>query len=181
MRRVLAAAALLLAGALGAGAGMAEYRLVAFTDLRGWAQDHHDAALEVFRTTCDRLRGAEWGAICALAATVPEGGARVFFEHFFQPVIVDPQEVALFTGYFEPELEGAVIPDARFRYPIYARPPDLPRSGPWHTRSEIEAGLLAGRGLELAWLENPVDVFFLQVQGSGRIRLPDGSVLRLGY
>lgn len=184
MRRLLAAAALLLAGAMGAGAGMAEttdYRLVAYTDLHGWAQDNHDAALGVFRTTCDRLRGADWGAICALAAAVPEGGARAFFEHLFQPVIVNPQESALFTGYFEPELEGALAADARFRYPIYARPPGLPSSGSWHTRAEIEAGLLAGQGLELAWLENPVDVFFLQVQGSGRIRLSDGSVLRLGF
>ncbi len=184
MCRALAAVALLLAGALGAEAAMAEaadYRLVAYSDLRGWAEDDHDAALAVFRTTCDRLRSADWTALCGLAAAVPEGGARVFFEHLFQPVIMNPQETALFTGYFEPELEGALAPDARFRYPIYARPPGLPQNGPWHSRAEIEAGLLAGQGLELAWLENPVDVFFLQVQGSGRIRLPDGGVLRLGY
>jgi membrane-bound lytic murein transglycosylase A len=101
---------------------------------------------------------------------------------FFRPVLVEDGTPALLTGYYEPELKGARAPDARFRVPIYRRPPDLTDGALYPTRAEIEDGaLLAGRGLEIAWLEDPVEAFFLQVQGSGRIRLPDGKVLRVGY
>lgn len=158
-----------------------EYSLLSFEDLSGWAQDDHAQALRVFRTTCDLVEGDDWAAICALALAVPDAGARAFFETLFRPVEINPRDRALFTGYFEPELDGSAERTERFRYPLYARPADAPSRGPWHSRAEIEQGLLAGRGLEIAWLDNPVDAFFLQIQGSGRIRLRDGQVIRLGY
>lgn len=158
-----------------------EYRLLSFEDLSGWARDDHAAALQVFRTTCDLIDGEDWAALCALATAVPPEGARAFFETLFRPVEINPRDTALFTGYFEPELEGSAERTERFRYPLYARPAELPARGEWYSRAEIEQGLLAGRGLEIAWLDNPVDAFFLQVQGSGRIRLRDGQVIRLGY
>lgn len=117
----------------------------------------------------------------------------------------DERGEVLFTGYYEIELEGSLVPSAAFPYPVYKRPPDLvdvattpptSRPGserlsvpanqglkrPYYTRREIDAeGKLQGRGLELLWLRNPVDGFFLHVQGSGQIRLPDGQIWRVQY
>lgn len=101
----------------------------------------------------------------------------------------DERGEVLFTGYYEIELEGSLVPSARFPYPLYKRPPDLVnveatqgQAGSYYTRREIDGeGKLRGRGLELFWLRNPVDGFFLHVQGSGQIRLPDGRVQRVHY
>ena len=164
-----------------AGTAVAEpvISLLDFADLPGWAEDDHAAALAAFTVTCGDMRPADWGSLCAIAKDAPD--ARAFFELFFKPVLIEDGEPMLFTGYFEPELPGARAPDERFRYPIHAVPDDLPTGTPWFTRREIDEGALAGRGLELAWLADPVDLFFLQIQGSGRIRLPDGSLMRVGY
>lgn len=153
-----------------------------FEALDGWLDDDHLAALTSFLNTCDLIDQPDWQPICAMAADVPKDdtSARSFFELFFKPVVVgDPP--ALFTGYFEPELDGSPTRSGRFKYPIYARPPELREGVAYHTRAAIEGGAIAGRGLELAWLDDPVDVYFLQVQGSGRIRMTDGSVVRVGY
>jgi membrane-bound lytic murein transglycosylase A len=154
-----------------------------FADLRDWQTDDHQAALNAFLVTCDLIEGAEWGPLCALApeATGSPASARAFFELFFRPVLIgDPP--ALFTGYYEPELAGSTSRTPRFAYPIYRLPPDLRADTVWYSREEIETrGLLRGRGLEIAWLDDPVEVYFLMVQGSGRIRLEDGSVIRVGY
>jgi membrane-bound lytic murein transglycosylase A len=100
---------------------------------------------------------------------------------FFRPVQIGVPP-ALLTGYYEPEIAGALRPDDTHRFPIYRRPPGLPSGARWASRAEIENdGLLAGRGLEIAWLADPVERFFLQIQGSGRIRLPDGGIVRVGY
>jgi membrane-bound lytic murein transglycosylase A len=153
-----------------------------FDALDGWFDDDHLAALETFLSTCDLIDQPDWQPICAIAADVPkdDASARSFFELFFKPVVVG-QPPALFTGYFEPELDGSPTRTARFKYPIYRRPPDLTDGVAYHTRAAIEGGAIAGRGLELAWLDDAVDVYFLQVQGSGRIRMTDGSVMRVGY
>lgn len=170
-----------LAG-LGPLAMTARADVLEFEALPGWAEDDHLAALKTFLNSCDLIEGEDWPPLCRLAkdaATSPEA-ARDFFELFFKPVVVgDPP--ALFTGYFEPELDGSPIRTPRFAYPIYRRPPELLDGQVWYDRATIEAGILRGRGLELAWLEDPVDVYFLQVQGSGRIRMPDGHVMRVGY
>lgn len=163
------------------GAAMAEQSvtLLSFDDLHGWADDDHAAALSVFRNTCADMQGPEWQALCAIAETAP--GARAFFELFFRPVLIGGEETALFTGYFEPELDGSLQRTSRFRYPLYRLPPEA-QGTIWRTRREIEEnGLLEGRGLEIAWVDDPVELFFLQVQGSGRIRLQDGSAIRVGY
>ncbi|WP_128514584.1 murein transglycosylase A [Tabrizicola thermarum] len=153
-----------------------------FEALDGWLKDDHLAALTSFLRTCDLIDQPDWKPICALAADVPkdDASARSFFELFFKPVVVG-KPPALFTGYFEPELEGSPVRTSRFRYPIYRRPPELTDGVAYHTRAAIEGGAIAGRGLELAWLDDPVDVYFLHVQGSGRIRMTDGSVIRVGY
>jgi membrane-bound lytic murein transglycosylase A len=111
----------------------------------------------------------------------------------------------LFTGYFEPLFDAKLSPDLEFRYPIYGKPDDLVRIDlsrfkdkfkgesimarvdgnrvvPYYSRREIDSsGSLSGKGLEIAWLKDPVDAVFLQIQGSGRLRLPDGTNIRIGY
>lgn len=155
------------------------------------------------------MRAGDWQGACAALAALPDGddgAARTYFETWFVPFRVgDGQdEEGLITGYFEAELHGDTAPSATFATPLYARPPDLVsvdlgrfddeltgrtlagrvedgRLVPYPDRAAIEAGLLAGQGLELVWVDDPVDAFLLQVQGSGRVILPDGSVKRLGF
>lgn len=172
---LLASVAVLMAAPLPA-------EVLEFEALDGWRDDNHVEALQSFLNTCDLIDQPDWQPICAMAADVPkdDASARSFFELFFKPVVVG-QPPALFTGYFEPELEGSPVRTGRFKYPIYRRPPELQEGAVYHSRAEIEGGAISGRGLELAWLDDPVDVYFLQVQGSGRIRMTDGSVIRVGY
>ncbi len=146
--------------------------------------------------------GACRGALTLGMAVTPEK-ARAFFEKSFIPVEVrgGDRPQGLFTGYYEPELAGSLKQTAEYMVPVYARPQDLvtfnaaqrtatglkygrivggkPR--PYLTRRAIEAGALSGRRLELVWLKSWPDAFFLHVQGSGRISLRDGSVIRLGF
>ena len=176
---MLAIAGLLIMGQ-GTAASETEYRILEFSDLNGWADDDHQAALDVFLNTCKDMDDPDWRALCALAADQKD--ARVFFELFFRPVLIDDGNDALFTGYFEPELDGDLYPSARYRYPVYRMPPEAKAAGQWLTRREIEISeTMQGRGLEIAWVDDPVELFFLQIQGSGRIRLPGGQVIRVGY
>ncbi len=123
----------------------------------------------------------------------------------YQSVGLDSGGTVLYTGYYEPILEGSLVPNEKFRWPLYQRPDDLmeidlemfhPRlkgerivarydgSGivPYFSREEIDGnGVLSGRGLEIAWLADPIDVFFLQIQGSGQIVLEDGGRIRVNY
>lgn len=156
------------------------YEVMQFDQLDGWADDDHAAALATFKNTCGDMRGADWIALCAYAKTDPE--ARQFFELFFRPVMMDDGKDALFTGYFEPELQGDRFRSSRYRYPVYKMPPEALANSPWLPRRDIlNSGIMAGRGLEIAWVDDPVELFFLQIQGSGRIKLPDGSYKRVGY
>ncbi len=143
----------------------------------------------------------DWLGVCGRLKQASD--ARAFFEEAFTPLIVrDPaRPEGLFTGYYEPEAEGSLKPGGGYEVPVYAKPADLVAfdartakrvglaygriadGGPrgYFTRREIEEGALEGRGLELAWLRDWADAFFIQVQGSGRVRLQDGRVMRLAY
>lgn len=156
------------------------------------------------------VAAGDWKKACAGLETQAKGASadelRAAFAAHFTPYRASDRgdTEGLFTGYFEAELDGARNPGGRYGHPIYARPDDhivanLGRfdpelqgrsivgrveSGalvPYPDRGEIEAGLLADRGLELFWATDSVDVFLLQVQGSGRINLPDGTVARVGF
>lgn len=153
-----------------------------FESLDGWEADDHRAALTSFLETCDLLTAPDWVPLCRLAADAnqSDSSARAFFELFFRPVVIGTPP-ALFTGYYEPELDGSAVRTPRFAWPIYRRPPELQDGQAFYDRATIESGILRGRGLELAWLDDPVDAYFLQIQGSGRIRMPDGRVMRVGY
>ena len=155
--------------------------------------------------TSGLARPEDWVGACEAAAALPadaDAEARAdFFRRHFQPVQVGDGS-AFATGYFEPEIAGSRTRIPGYDVPIYARPADLvevdpaaaaaagtPRRGrlenglvvPYYDRAEIEDGILAGRGLEIAWAADPIALFFLEIQGSGRLRLPDGNVMRIGY
>ncbi|MCP5038292.1 MAG: murein transglycosylase [Rhodobacteraceae bacterium] len=181
MLRALTFALVMLAGhPASAGLDQAEISLLSFAQLDGWDQDDHSAALSVFLDTCADLDDPEWRPICNLAKG--QDNARTFFELFFVPVLIEDGTEALFTAYFEPVLQGARASGARFRYPVYRKPPWLQSGTQWLSRREIvESGALNGQGLEIAWVDDPVALQFLQIQGSGRIRLRDGTAVRLGY
>jgi len=156
-----------------------EIRILEFSELDGWEKDNHAEALAVFLNTCSDMKSPDWKGLCRAAED--QTNAKAFFELFFRPVQITDGKPALFTGYFEPELEGDLYRSERFRFPIYKLPPDA-RDGAWLSRRELEeTGAMKGRGLEIAWVDDAVELFFLQVQGSGRVKLPDGRYIRVGY
>jgi len=182
MRRGIAALAMaaMTLGPTESGAAGETRTLLSFTDLHGWAADNHAAALKTFLRTCGQLSAPSWKRVCAAGKTAPD--ARAFFEANFVPVLIRDDRKPLFTGYYEPELDASRTRAGVYRYPIYRKPKELPRGQPWLTRQQIEeTGVLTGRGLEIAWFKDPVDVFFLHVQGSGRLHLQDGSAIRVGF
>ncbi len=182
---------------------------VAWSELPGWQQDNHADALPALLASCRVLsKQAGWQDACDAARAVKgRDAARLFFEHHFAPYRVvgpDGTSEGLITGYYEPSLRGSRKPSARYRFPIYAVPDDLlvldfgdlapelksmaPRARldgrrvvPYYTRSQIENGIASLRGKEIAWVEDVVDLFFLQIQGSGRILLDDGTMMRVGF
>ncbi len=156
------------------------YTILNFSDLDSWERDDHAAALDVFRNTCQDMKDPDWQSLCAVAGQIPD--AKAFFELFFRPVLIEDGKPALFTGYFEPELSGSKHRTERYRFPVYAMPPEARVSRPWHSRREIlQEGVMDGRGLEIVWVDDSVELFFLQIQGSGRITLPNGGTIRVGY
>jgi membrane-bound lytic murein transglycosylase A len=182
----------------GIGREGVHYEKVTFEALPGWAADDHAAALAAFLTSCPRFKAAlpmakgagDARAACEAARRVPPGdpaAARKLFERHFTPYAVsaDGNREGLFTGYFEPLLFGADRPDTRFRVPLYRPPADLATAlaegQPHLSRSDIDAGALSGRNLELLWVDDPLDAFFLHIQGSGRVAMPDGRIVRVGF
>lgn len=170
-----------------------------FRALPGWGADNHAAALPAFLRTCtwvdsqasnpakpvgaQREAGtvADWQGLCAQIRTLPRGDAeavRRFVETNFVPMAMGGGEDGLFTGYYEPTLKGSWTRTGRFQTPLYRQPP---RTGRMPSRADIVGGALNGRGLELLYVDDPVDAFFLQVQGSGRVEMTDGTVVQLGY
>lgn len=141
------------------------------TTLPGWDSDDHAAALAAFVLSADQFDPAM--AEVAREADDP----RAFFEAQFQPAPFSA-EAGLLTGYYEPELDGARERGDGFEVPVLGLPAG---DGPLPDRAAIEAGALDGAAPVLCWLPHMVDLFFLQVQGSGRVRFSDGTVLRLGF
>lgn len=120
------------------------------------------------------LRPAQWDDVpFDPAQALPLAGRALY-----QVVAPDGTKEGLFTGYYEPELRGAFSRGGLYQTPLYAPPPD---AGPAPTRAEIEAGVLKDKGLEILWCADPVDVFFMHIQGSGKIILPDGQTVRVGF
>lgn len=179
---------------------------VGFGEIEGWAQDDHAAALAALRRSCAKTFAGD--SVCddalALGENAGREAARRFFESHYVPHRYVGVPPGLVTGYYEPEVNGARERSETFHVPVYGRPDDIVqvkpdelralyndrfsvgrRNGdelvPYYTRAEIDSGALEGRGLELLYLDDPVELFFMQIQGSGRVRLTDGTWVRLGY
>ncbi len=149
-----------------------------YEDLKGWSQDRHEDALEAFLETCPDLDAEDWKSLCAKAQYFEN--AQLFFEAFFLPVKITDGTPGKFTGYYEPELSASRYQSDRFRYPIYKMPDEARGQTPWKTRREIGEGPIL-RDYVIAWAEDPVDLMYLQIQGSGRLKLEEGGFIRLGY
>jgi membrane-bound lytic murein transglycosylase A len=186
-------------------------RRAQWNDLPGWSDDDHAAAWGALLASCTTLRQQDpWRAVCTDAAAMPRpdrGEARRFFEAQFLPYrLTQPDGGAegLATGYYEPLLRGSRTPTARYRFPLYGVPDDLlvvdlpafnaePRDSrararldgrrvvPYYDRAQIESPAAPLRGREIAWVDDPVELFFLQIQGSGRLELEGGGVMRVGF
>jgi len=177
---------------------------VAFASLEGWADDDHAAAFRAYLNFCRNASGDD--ALCtaalALNDAIDRDAARDFFETHFQPHAIEGGASGFVTGYYEPEVNGARTRDAQFCAPVYGRPDELitvageterarfndritgfretgGRRVPYYTRAEIEMGALSGRGLERLYLDDAVELFYMQVQGSGLVHLDDCTSVRL--
>jgi len=180
-----------------------------FAYLPGWHQDNHALAFSSFKRSCQSwqkqadeqpLSGifelgqiGDWKKLCAIP--VARGHEKQFFEKWFKPYAVadDNSFEGLFTGYYLPELHGSYQKTSRYRFPVYGIPRDLiKRDGqigrlsqgqfvPYYGRTEITAGALNGKHAELLWVDDDIDAFFMEIQGSGRVIMPDGQVQGLSF
>ncbi len=173
-----------------------------YSALAGWPNDSHAAAYKLFTDSCAvnlprahaweaRDEGpvgvrSHWERVCRLAGDTPEpsdADARQFFEANFTPYKVETESKpkGTLTGYYEPILRGSLKRKAPYLTPVYGMPRDLGERKPYFTRAEIEAGALKDRAPVLLYVEDPVMLFFLHIQGSGKVKLPDGKLIGLQY
>jgi membrane-bound lytic murein transglycosylase A len=184
------------------------YEARSFSDLPGWSRAQLEPSLRAFLTGCARANALR--KVCDLAKTLPPGdepAARSFFESQFVPysmVSTTSGDSGLITGYYEPIIDGSRAPSATHRYPIFGVPADLVvvdlgtvvpearplrlrgrldgrRLVPYYSRGEIDARGEAFPAPVLAWSGDPVELFFLQIQGSGQVRLETGEHIRVGF
>lgn len=191
--------------------GSGSLRPVNWDELPGWERDDLIEAWPAFIRSCMALKSRQpWQQACWAAAQMSshdDTSLRKFFESWFRPYRVlnaDGSLDGLVTGYYEPLLRGSRVPTDVYRYPIYGAPDDLltievdklfpelkgervrgrrenGRVVPYYTRAEIESGIPSLRGREILWVDDPVELFFLHIQGSGRVRLDNGEIVRIGY
>jgi membrane-bound lytic murein transglycosylase A len=184
---------------------------VSFAEMPGWSDGEQASAWPALLGSCQALRARDaWRTICAEATASPapdDATAQRFLEARFVPwrlAATDGRTEGLVTGYYEPLLRGSRVRRAPFLFPLYAPPDDLltidlsavnpdlrnlrlrgrvqgRRVVPYYSRAEIEAGAAPVAGKELVWVDDAVEAFFLQIQGSGRVRLDNGDVVRVGY
>ena len=186
-------------------------RQASWNDLPEWQAEDPEQAWAAFQASCRALgKPGAWQDVCAAAAGLSSPdreAARRFFEGNFTPfqlLRADGGDEGLITGYYEPQLRGSLRPTPRYRYPVYGVPDDLlevdlaeaypelkglrlrgrldgRRVVPYYDRAQIGQGRAPLAGREIAWVEDAVELFFLQIQGSGRITLDSGETLRVGY
>jgi len=204
---------------------------VSFKDLPGWSseQPSWQDALDAFQRSCAAIlprapdepfarravatdirrlygRNEDWQKVCRNAPESADLGPKSFFETYFDAVIISEnrEKSGLFTGYYEPVLNGSRDRQGPFQTPLLARPEDLVmvelgdfrdalagqriagrvlggRLQPFESRAEIEAVDDWTEPLAIVWVDNAIDAFFLHIQGSGRVALPDGQTIRVNY
>lgn len=181
----------------------AQVDTVSFDTLAGWKDDDHAEAFFAFMKSCRAiLNGTKamrkarpvYGGLFEVcerakaAGTLDREQARIFFEQNFKLVrLAQPsQPQGFFTGYYETEFDGSRVQTDEYTVPIYAAPAETVKKKKSKVfahldRTKIEEGALKGKGLEICWVKNPIDAFFAQIQGSSRVKLDDGKLLRLNY
>src|SRR5574341_1620416 len=182
----------------------ARYEARGFSDLPGWNRAQLEPSLRAFLAGC--ARGNAMRRTCELAKNLPAGdeaAARTFFESHFVPYALISTlsgDTGQITGYYEPIIDGSRTQNANYRYPIFGVPQDLivvdlpetrgqrlrgrvdgRRLVPYYTRGEIDSRAEAFAAPVVAWGTDAVELFFLQIQGSGQVRLENGERIRLGY
>jgi membrane-bound lytic murein transglycosylase A len=187
----------------------AQAETLSFAALDGWQDDDHAAAFDAYLKSCGAiLQGSKamraarpiYGALFKVCERAVSAGkldreqARQFFESNFKPVRITPPmhtygyytgADGFYTGYYEPEVIGSRVKTDEYSIPLYGVPAKIAgkksRVFSQYDRVDIEKGALAGKDLEICWVKNPVDAFFAQIQGSTRVQLDDGELLRLNY
>lgn len=184
---------------------------LAWAEIRGWQQSDHRGIWPALMQTCSALSGKPlWSDICQSADSISgddNQGVRAFFETWFVPRRIygaDGRINGKITGYYEPLLHGSFKKSERYQFPIYRVPEELlvvdlgdlypqlqgkrirgrlrgNRVVPFYSRREIDSNPKILQGDELLWVDNRDDVFFLHIQGSGRVRLEDGKTVGVGY
>ena len=183
---------------------------IEWSSLQNWASDNQSDVWDGFLKSCQKLRHEQWQEVCHLARNsggLSDAEVREFFELNFdvRPVYAeDGVTEGLITGYYEPLLKGSWERSEEFRYPLYGVPKDLlivdlggiypelknmrlrgkldgNRVVPYYDRAQLDGDQDLLQGTEILWVNSLVDVFFLHVQGSGRVQLTDGSTTAVGY
>ena len=173
-----------------------------YSSLDGWPNDQHAAAYKVFADSCVANSGRakaylskeegpigvrqNWDRVCSIAEQQPDANdatARQFFEANFSPYKIETESksTGTLTGYYEPIIHGSRVRKAPYLTPVYGVPSDLASHKPYYTREEIVNGAIRGKAPVLLYVDDPIMFFFLQIQGSGKVRLPDGSLIGLQY
>lgn len=173
-----------------------------FQDIEGWNDDDHKLALQTFLHSCRKfskmpqnsplngklldITAGDFRDVCEIAEVVKQMSAKQtknFFENWFKLFLVESRsgdEDGLFTGYYEASLRGSFVKSDKYKYPIYAKPKEVNFDANL-TRKDIENGALASQKLEIIYVDDKVDLFFMHIQGSGRVILPNGNEIRLAY
>ena len=183
---------------------------VEWSSLQNWALDDQSEVWAGFLKSCQKLAHGQWQEVCHLAnnsRNLSDSEVREFFESHFEvrPVYAEGGvSQGLITGYYEPLLKGSWEPSEEFRYPLYGVPKDLlivdlggiypqlknmrlrgkldgNKVVPYYDRAQLNDDQDLLQGTEILWVNSLVDVFFLHVQGSGRVQLTDGSTTAVGY
>lgn len=172
---------------------------VSFDELPGWDKADVKKSLEAFQLSCAnflkqepsqtigsqniKFKAGDWHPACNAAVvldSISEESARAFFEKWFHPIEFAQKKPAngLFTGYYMPQIKGELKKSDEFKTPIYG----LPKSGGRHkTREQIDNGALKEQAPVIAWIRSPVDRLFMEIEGSGVIKLSNGESIYLGY
>ncbi len=186
-------------------------REIRWSSLKGWADDRHGESWLSLERSCIKLGDlAEWQQLCQAVEQIDDPSheqARNFYERWFTAHVVfgaGGAREGLITGYYEPLLRGSMERTERFRYPIFERPADLltvdltdlypelagkrvrgrldgNRVVPYYNRESLDSNPRLLTGHEIAWVDDPVALFFLHIQGSGRLQLPDGRIIGVAY
>ncbi len=181
------------------GNGNLKLKRVEYSQLENWQKDDHKAALNSFLNSCQRfekmsadqnignkignIKVSDFNDVCHIGDLIKytnKAQIRNFFENWFVPFQVSARSgnyTGKFTGYFEPLLEGSMKKTQIYQYPVYAKPNNHTK----YSRKDVENGALNNKGLELLYVKDNVELFFMHIQGTGRIKLENGDIVKLSY